>query len=135
MKNTSSKQLLIERFDHMVLTVKSIQNTCDFYSRTLNMEKRTPGDGRIALHFGNQKINLYEQDDKILPKAFKPTAGSADICLITTTPIKNVIDHLHRLNVNIEAGPVKRNGALGRIISVYIRDPDHNLIELSNYIT
>ena len=123
----------IERLDHLVLTVKSIPTTCDFYSRALGMEVVTFGDNRKALAFGGQKINLHEAGHEVEPKAHRPTPGSADLCFITQEPLSRIIEHLNRLGIEIIEGPVKRTGAQGPIESVYLRDPDGNLIEISNY--
>ncbi len=124
----------IDHIDHLVLTVKSIEASCDFYSSVLGMEVETFREGRKALRFGNQKFNLHQAGHEFEPKAQKPTPGAADLCLIAHTPLKDVIAHLTGLGVGIESGPVERTGATGRILSVYIRDPDANLIEISNYL-
>jgi len=97
------------------------------------MEETTFGQGRKALSFGNQKFNLHQKGNEFEPKAANPTPGSIDICLVTDTPISSVITHLKNLEVKIEEGPVERTGAQGPITSVYFRDPDRNLIEVSNY--
>ena len=123
----------IDRIDHFVLTVASIQATCDFYSRVLGMSVVTFGQGRKALVFGRQKINLHEVGKEFEPKARTPVAGSADFCLITETPIEEVVRHLESCGVPVAEGPVGRTGATGAIRSVYVRDPDQNLVELSNY--
>lgn len=123
----------IDRIDHFVLTVASIQATCDFYSRVLGMSVVTFGQGRKALVFGRQKINLHEVGKEFEPKAKTPVAGSADFCLITETPIEEVVRHLESCGVPVAEGPVGRTGATGAIRSVYVRDPDQNLVELSNY--
>lgn len=123
----------ITRLDHLVLTVKNIEKTCEFYQRVLGMEVVTFGEGRKALHFGQQKFNLHEAGNEFEPKARTPQPGSADLCLITEVPIVEVVEHLERCGVPIEEGPVKRTGATGPITSVYIRDPDGNLIEIANY--
>lgn len=123
----------IDRLDHLVLTVGSIEQTCSFYSRILGMQARSFGDGRRALHFGNTKINLHLQGHEFEPKAARPTAGSADLCLIAATPLADVVAHLRDCGVEIIEGPVQRTGALGAMQSVYFRDPDGNLIEVSNY--
>ena len=123
----------IDRLDHLVLTVKSIPATCEFYARVLGMDILTFGDNRKALAFGSQKINLHEFGKEVEPKAHRPTPGSADLCFLTRLSIKDVIEHLNRCGVQILEGPVKRTGALGQIESVYFRDPDLNLIEVSNY--
>lgn len=122
----------IERLDHLVLTVKNIETTVDFYTRSLGMEVVTFGEGRKALRYGQQKINLHQQGNEFEPKAKYPTSGSADLCFIVRTPLTEVIEHLIKQQVIIEEGPVKRTGAQSDILSIYIRDPDYNLIELSN---
>ena len=124
----------IESLDHLVLTVKSISETCSFYRSALGMDVVEFGEGRKALTFGSQKINLHEHGHEFEPKAQIPTPGSADLCLITKTEIEQVIKHLTHLKIDICEGPVKRTGAVGTILSVYIRDPDKNLIEISNYL-
>jgi catechol 2,3-dioxygenase-like lactoylglutathione lyase family enzyme len=124
----------INRLDHLVLTVADIAATCAFYSRVLGMEVVTFGAGRTALTYGSQKINLHPKGNDIEPKAANPTPGSADLCLIASTPLPEVIAHLHQCGVPILLGPVQRDGAMGRMMSVYIRDPDENLIEISNYL-
>ena len=124
----------IERLDHLVLTVKSIEATAEFYTRALGMREVTFGDGRKALAFGVQKINLHEAGREFEPKAHRATSGSADLCFITETPLPEVIRHLGECGVEIIEGPVGRTGAVGRIVSVYFRDPDLNLIEVSNYM-
>lgn len=123
----------IERIDHIVLTVKDIEATCRFYERVLDLTVVTFGDHRKALAFGSQKINLHEYENEFEPKADHPTPGSADLCFITTTPLTEVIDHLQKQGVEILEGPVPRTGAVGPMTSVYFRDPDLNLIEVSNY--
>jgi catechol 2,3-dioxygenase-like lactoylglutathione lyase family enzyme len=122
----------IDHLDHLVLTVKDIAATCEFYANVLGMEMVTFGEGRKALAFGTQKINLHESGKEFEPKAQHPTPGSADLCFITETPLKEVIEHLHLHHVEMIEGPVKRTGAVGQILSVYFRDPDMNLIEVSN---
>ncbi len=123
----------IKNLDHFVLTVVSIEATCDFYEKTLGMKVEVFGEGRKALMFANQKINLHQVGKEFEPKAKKPTSGAGDFCLITETPITDVISHLKSCDVIIEDGPVARTGAMGAITSVYFRDPDHNLIEVSTY--
>ena len=123
----------IDRLDHLVLTVKSIALTCEFYAQVLGMEILTFGDNRKALAFGSQKINLHELGQEVEPKAHRPTPGSTDLCFITSMPLRDVIEHLLRCGVPILEGPVRRTGALGQMESVYVRDPDLNLIEVSNY--
>jgi catechol 2,3-dioxygenase-like lactoylglutathione lyase family enzyme len=123
----------IDRLDHLVLTVKDIEATCSFYSRVLGMAVVTFGAGRKALAFGSQKINLHEQGKEFEPKARRPTPGSADLCFITDTPLQDFIEHLRSCGAAILEGPVGRTGATGAIVSVYLRDPDMNLVEVSNY--
>ncbi|WP_151819466.1 VOC family protein [Acinetobacter seifertii] len=124
----------ISYLDHLVLTVASIENTCNFYQTVLGFEVITFKGDRKALQFGNQKINLHQQGKEFEPKALQPTPGSADLCFISETPISEVVAHLNQLNIQIEEGPVERTGAMHPILSVYIRDPDQNLIEISNNI-
>ncbi|MGA8259284.1 MAG: VOC family protein [Arenicellales bacterium] len=123
----------IERFDHVVLTVKDVDATCAFYSRVLGMKVSTFAGDRKALSFGNQKINLHQHGREFEPKAKHPVPGSADLCLITAVPMAEVLDHLRASGVDILEGPVRRTGAMGPITSVYFVDPDGNLLEVSNY--
>ena len=125
----------IDSLDHLVLTVKNIEVTIDFYSRVLGMEIVTFRNGRKALSFGSQKINLHEHGKEFEPKAQHPTPGSADLCLITSIPLSEVVTHLSSYKVSIMEGPVQRTGATGPILSVYFRDPDMNLIEVSNCVS
>jgi catechol 2,3-dioxygenase-like lactoylglutathione lyase family enzyme len=128
-----SEAMHIDRLDHFVLTVTDVEATCEFYSRVLGMQVVTFGNGRKALQFGQQKINLHQRGQEIDPKAAKPTVGSGDFCLITSARLDRVLAHLRDCNVVIEDGPVARTGAVDPIQSVYFRDPDGNLIEVSNY--
>ena len=123
----------IDRLDHLVLTVADVDASCAFYARVLGMEIVTFGGGRKALAFGRQKINLHRHDREFEPKAARPTPGSADLCLIAITPLEGVLAHLTAEAVEVIEGPVSRTGATGPITSVYFRDPDDNLIEVSNY--
>jgi catechol 2,3-dioxygenase-like lactoylglutathione lyase family enzyme len=123
----------IDRIDHLVLTVANVAVTCDFYSRVLGMKVVTFANDRKALAFGRQKINLHARGKEFEPKASVPTPGSADLCLIATTPLSEVATHLRGCGVAILEGPVTRTGATGPIDSLYFRDPDGNLIEVSNY--
>lgn len=122
----------IDRIDHLVLTVADISLACEFYSRVLGMEVVVFGGGRKALRFGRQKINLHQRGREFEPKAAAPTPGSADLCFIAATPLDRVAAHLEACGVAILEGPVERTGAIGVIRSLYIRDPDRNLIEISN---
>lgn len=124
----------INHLDHIVLTVANIDITLDFYQRVLGMRGVTFGEGRHALAFGQQKINLHQAGREFEPKAATPQPGSADLCFICLTPIEAVIEHLQKEGVAVTEGPVRRTGAAGPILSVYLRDPDRNLIELSNLI-
>lgn len=124
----------LDSLDHLVLTVADIPATVAFYGRALGMEAVQFGEGRTALSFGAQKINLHQAGHEFEPKALRPTPGSADLCFLTGTAIDDVIAHLTAAGVAIETGPVRRTGARGPILSVYIRDPDRNLLEISNLI-
>ncbi|HAY3508762.1 MULTISPECIES: VOC family protein [Elizabethkingia] len=124
----------ITSIDHIVLTVADIEKTVQFYTEVLGFELVTFGDNRKALRFGNQKINLHQKGHEFEPKALYPTPGSADICFITETNVEDVLKELQAKNIQITEGIVERTGALGKIRSVYLRDPDSNLIELSNYL-
>ena len=123
----------IARLDHLVLTVADIERTCAFYTRVLGMEVVRFGEGRTALRFGEQKINLHAADAIPGLVAATPTPGSGDLCFVTETPLAEVVAHLARCGAPIIAGPGPRAGAIGTIQSVYIRDPDQNLVEISNY--
>lgn len=123
----------INRLDHLVLTVKDIDKTADFYTKVLGMEKEIFKGTRVALKFGNQKINLHLLGNEFEPKAFNVKDGSADLCFIIDTPLIEAKNYIESLNIVIEEGIVSRTGANGEIDSIYLRDPDLNLIELSNY--
>jgi catechol 2,3-dioxygenase-like lactoylglutathione lyase family enzyme len=127
-------QVKIDHLDHLALTVKSINTTCEFYAKVLGMEVITFGNNRTALLFGRQKINLHEVGREFEPKAQQPLPGSADLCFITTAPLAELVEHLRQCKVNLIEGPVQRMGATGPIMSVYFRDPDLNLIEVANYL-
>lgn len=124
----------IERIDHIVLTVASIDRACEFYGRVLGMQVVRFGEGRTALAFGAQKINLHEAGREYSPRADRPTPGSADLCLVSAVPLDDAIAHLETCGVGIIEGPVAKTGALGPIRSIYFRDPDLNLIEISEYV-
>jgi len=113
--------------------VTDIERTCAFYVGVLGMEVVTFGEGRTALRFGQQKINLHPADAIPGLVANRPTPGSGDLCFITEVPLEDVVAHLEACGVPIIAGPGPRAGAIGTIQSVYIRDPDQNLVEISNY--
>jgi len=124
----------VDALDHLVLTVKDIDATCAFYREALGMNVVTFNEGRKALGFGSQKINLHQQGKEFEPKAHCPTPGSGDICLITSVTLPEVVAHLKACGVEVIDGPVRRTGAVGTLLSIYFRDPDLNLIEVSNYI-
>lgn len=124
----------IDRLDHFVLTVADIDQTVDFYVRVLEMTPETFGEGRRALSFGRNKINLHVAGREFEPKALRPAPGSADLCLIIAGSLDDAVADLARHGVPIEVGPVRRSGATGPIDSVYFRDPDGNLIEVSTYV-
>jgi catechol 2,3-dioxygenase-like lactoylglutathione lyase family enzyme len=123
----------IDSIDHIVFTVKDIDATCTFYAKVLGMEVVTFSENRKALSFGSQKINLQQVGRESTLIADKPTSGSADVCLVTSLALSEVIAHLKSSGVNLIAGPVERNGARGKMVSIYFRDPDMNLIEVANY--
>jgi catechol 2,3-dioxygenase-like lactoylglutathione lyase family enzyme len=124
--------LAIDRLDHLVLTVADLDATVDFYERVLGMRHVVSGE-RHALHFGRAKFNLHVAGHEWEPKALRPTPGSADVCLVAAVPFEDVLEGLAERGVAIEEGPVEREGALGTMRSVYLRDPDHNLVEISVY--
>jgi catechol 2,3-dioxygenase-like lactoylglutathione lyase family enzyme len=122
----------IKQLDHLVLTVKDSDATCRFYADHLGMDVITFGDKRKALRFGNQKINLHPLGNEFEPKAAVPTCGSADLCFLSDTPLEDIMAELLTAGIAILEGPVKRTGATGPIRSIYLRDPDDNLIEIAN---
>ena len=124
--------MTLEKLDHLVLPVSDIDAIATFYTTYLGMEKRIFGDDRVALHFGDQKINLHPAGWDYEPKARVSIAGSADLCFIVSERVESLQTKLVQLGVDIIEGPVERTGATGRLRSIYIRDPDGNLIELSN---
>lgn len=130
--------MLIDRIDHLVLTVADIERTTRFYERALGMQReffRGPeGQPRHALLFGRQKINLQDRATDTPTKALAPTFGAGDFCLIAAVPLDAVIEHLAREGIALEAGPVPRRGALGALRSIYFRDPDGNLVEVAEYV-
>jgi len=129
-----NQYMKIDSLDHLVLTVKDIDATIALYSEVLGMQPVSFGNGRKALAFGSMKINLHQQGKEFEPKAQEPTPGSADLCFITSVPLPEVMKHLAACNVVVIEGPAQRTGATGPILSVYFRDPDMNLIEVSNRI-
>jgi catechol 2,3-dioxygenase-like lactoylglutathione lyase family enzyme len=129
---SKEQSMHIDGLDHLVLTVRDLDATMAFYTQVLGMTSVTFGAGRRALTFGQQKINLHLAGREFEPKAHCPVPGSADVCLLTSVPMAQIQDHLSACNVAIEEGPVQRTGATGPIWSVYVRDPDQNLIEIAN---
>ncbi len=124
----------LDQIDHLVLTVRDIGDTIAFYTRVLGMEEVTFGEGRKALAFGTQKINLHETGREFEPKALHPKPGSADLCFLTAEPLARVVKHMENCGVDILEGPIERTGAQGPIESIYIRDPDGNLLEIANQL-
>ncbi|MCA8930100.1 MAG: VOC family protein [Alphaproteobacteria bacterium] len=122
----------VSHLDHFVLTVADIERSCDFYERVLGMRRSLFGEGRTALHFGNQKINLHPADNLPDPNVRHATPGSADLCFVTTTPMDAVVRHLEDEGVAIITGPAERAGARADLVSVYFHDPDENLVEVAN---
>lgn len=133
-----AKASLVDRLDHIVLTVGDIEATARFYERALGLEReffRGPeGQPRHALRFGRQKINLQDRATETPTKARTPTFGSGDFCLIAAVPLEQVMAHLQGEDIPLEAGPVRRTGALGALRSIYFRDPDGNLVEVGEYV-
>ena len=123
----------VNALDHLVLTVTDIERTIQFYTKILGMKEITFGNNRKALAFGKQKNNLHQYGNEFEPKAKNPCPGSADLCFISTTSVQEWQAFLLSNGIPIEEGPVQRTGAKGTIQSIYIRDPDGNLIEISNY--
>ncbi|MDX8531257.1 VOC family protein [Mesorhizobium sp. VK25A] len=124
---------MIAGIDHLVLTVRSVEATCEFYERVLGMRRLDERNRPTALLFGSQKINLHEIDRTFEPKAKTPTPGSGDFCLVAAVPLAEIQASLEANGVAVEVGPVSRTGARGAMMSVYFRDPDDNLVEVSEY--
>lgn len=122
----------IKSLDHLVITASDLQATIDFYTKVLGMEHVAFGDNLHAVHFGDQKFNIHDASTDVSPKAKNIVPGAADFCLISETPVSQVIQHLQDCGVTVEQGPVTRSGAAGVLESVYFRDPDGNLVEVSN---
>ncbi len=129
----SGDGIVLDRLDHLVITARDVAATCRVYEAALGMRREDFGAGRVALHFGRQKINVHPYPSPVEIVAQDPRPGTADLCFIAETPIEAVAAHLESLGIEIEMGPIERTGAQGRLISIYCRDPDGNLIEVSNY--
>ena len=124
----------LRSLDHLVLTVADIDSTVRFYEQVLGMEHLVSEQGRHALHFGEQKINLHQQDKTFEPKAALPTPGSADLCFLTDLPADELVAHLEQHSFKLVKGPIARLGARSKLVSVYLRDPDGNLLEIANEV-
>jgi catechol 2,3-dioxygenase-like lactoylglutathione lyase family enzyme len=124
---------MIERIDHFVLTVRSLEATLSFYERVLGFRREARPDAPASLKFGRQKINVHERERTFEPKAARPTPGAGDFCLITLRSMDEVVAHLKDCGVTLVLGPVARIGAEGPMTSVYFRDPDANLVEIARY--
>ena len=130
----------LEKIDHVVITVKNLNKTIDFYTNILGMKLEEFSSSlnnyqiRYAMSFGSQKINIHQEEKPIKPNALNASSGSMDICFISRNKINEWVHHLEKKGINIEIGPEKKTGALGPILSIYIRDPDFNLIEISNQL-
>jgi catechol 2,3-dioxygenase-like lactoylglutathione lyase family enzyme len=124
---------MIDHIDHIVLTTRDREGCIRFYTQVLGMKLEKFGDNRLALTFGNQKINLHEWGREFTPRAHVAAPGTLDLCFIAAIGLDEVIGRLKRHNVPIIEGPVAKTGAVGPIRSVYVRDPDLNLLEISVY--
>lgn len=125
--------IVLDRLDHLVLTARDVEATCRFYEAALGMRREIFDEGRVALHFGRQKINVHPYPSPVALVAKVPQPGTADLCFVAETLIDDAAAHLESLGIEIEMGPVDRVGAVGAMVSIYCRDPDGNLIEISNY--
>jgi len=128
-----NKLAMIAGIDHFVLTVRSVDDSCAFYERVLGLKRRDEPNRPTALLFGTQKINLHQATRTFEPKAKAPTPGSGDFCLVAARPLSEICASLAANGVSVEVGPVERIGARGLMMSVYFRDPDGNLVEVSEY--
>ena len=128
------KCVVISHIDHLVLTVRSLDETCSFYERVLDFKRVSVPGKPTALQFGQCKINVHAQSHTFEPKAADPTPGSADFCLVTEDSLDRLIARLVSEGVPIEEGPIERSGAGGAMLSIYFRDPDNNLVEVSHYL-
>jgi catechol 2,3-dioxygenase-like lactoylglutathione lyase family enzyme len=131
----TDRGIVLDRLDHLVITARDVEATCRFYETALGMRRESFGAGRVALHFGRQKINVHPYPSPVEIVAQDPRPGTADLCFVTETPIAAAAAHLESLGIEIEMGPVERRGAQGRLNSIYCRDPDGNLIEIANTVS
>lgn len=127
-------QALVRSIDHFVLTAGDVEATIDFYQRALGMEAETFAGGRRALKFGEQKINLHQAGAELEPRARVATVGSGDFCLLSDLPVAEIAKHLTREGIEVIEGPAPKTGATGPLVSIYFRDPDGNLVEVSNTV-
>jgi catechol 2,3-dioxygenase-like lactoylglutathione lyase family enzyme len=123
----------VTTLDHLVLTVQDLESTVDFYTRVLGMTVSAFAEGRLALKFGTQKINLHELGSEFQPNARRAQPGSGDLCFLSDDPLDSWVDHFEQEGVELVEGPVPRVGALGPMDSIYCRDPDGNLVEIASY--
>jgi len=130
----SKSSVALDRLDHFAITVRDVEATCAFYEKVLGMARERFGEGRVALRFGQQKININPNPNDLLRKAAVPIPGTAEFCLLSVQPLEEFIRHLHGCGVDIEYGPAETNGAEGTIRSICFRDPDGNLVEVANYV-
>ena len=125
---------MIDHLDHFVLTTAHTERCVDFYTRVLGMTAETFGAGRLAFRFNDQKINVHERGRELEPKAHLPVPGALDLCFIASCPLDAVVAHLNACGWPILDGPVERTGATRKLRSIYVRDPDLNLIEISEQL-
>lgn len=130
----SKSSVALDRLDHFAITVRDVEATCAFYEKVLGMSRERFGEGRVALRFGHQKININPNPNDLLRKAAVPIPGTAEFCLLSVQPLEEFIRHLHGCGVDIEYGPAEATGAEGTIRSICFRDPDGNLIEVATYV-
>jgi len=130
----SKSSVELGRLDHFALTVRDVETTCAFYEKVLGMQRVTYGEGRIALRFGNQKINVNPNPNDLVRKAAVPIPGASEFCVLSLQPLEAFIRHLRACGIDIEYGPAETAGAEGTIRSICFRDPDGNLVEVANYV-
>lgn len=123
----------LDRLDHFALTVRDVEQTCAFYEKALGMARVSCGEGRVALRFGRHRININPNPGDLVRKAAVPIPGSAEFCVVASTPLDDLLAHLRSCGVDIEHGPAETQGAEGVILSIWFRDPDGNLVEVASY--